>query len=140
MSIYSLELKSKGDYQLIVVCLDHLENSFGSVSLGECESFSHALRGILDTNHPDSNFTLQVSSPGAERELKLPGDLVRFSHLPMKLSFLDEEKKVTEVVKILKIEGEVLELERYTKKKSKTSRYYQLRKTDIIKGNLYLDI
>jgi len=140
IAIYSLEMRTRGDYQLIVVCLDHLENSFGSVSLGVCESFSHTLKGILDENHPDSNYTLQVSSPGAERDLRLPGDLDRFSHLPMKLSFIDEEKKITEVVKILKIEGEVVELERYSKKKSKASHSYQLRKTDIIKGNLYLDI
>lgn len=93
IAIYSLEMRTRGDYQLIVVCLDHLENSFGSVSLGVCESFSHTLKGILDENHPDSNYTLQVSSPGAERDLRLPGDLDRFSHLPMKLSFIDEEKK-----------------------------------------------
>lgn len=140
ISIYSLDLRTKGNYQLIVICLDHLENSYGSVSLGICETFSNTLRGILDEKHPEANYTLQVSSPGAERELRLPGDLERFSHLPMKLCFLEDEKKIIEVVKILKVEEEVVELEQYTKKKSKTSRRYHLRKTDIIKGNLYLDI
>jgi hypothetical protein len=72
----------------------------------------------------------------------LPLDLFRFSHLPLKLHFKTEEKEDhIEIVKILKVEGETIELEKYSKKNDKhKSPKYLLQVSDIKKGNLYLDI
>jgi len=140
--IYSFSVKNRGKHSLIEINLDNLQNSYGSVSIGDCEGISRNLQGILDDRFPSENYTLQVSSAGAERELKLPEDLKRFSHLPLKLTFLESGIKKNEIVRVLENLGETIEVEVYSKQKprEKKGTKYLLRLTDITKGNLYLDI
>jgi hypothetical protein len=42
--------------------------------------------------------------------------LGRFSHLPLRLRFETKDGKLDEIVKIVRLEGEEIELEKYTKK------------------------
>ena len=62
----------------------------------DCESFSRALDPILDEADPiPDSYTFEVSSAGAERVLKRPGDFARFigSEVEVKLySPLDGSK------------------------------------------------
>ncbi|EKQ83288.1 hypothetical protein LEP1GSC064_1128 [Leptospira kirschneri serovar Grippotyphosa str. Moskva] len=60
---------------MIEVVLDNLEHPYGSVSLLECEQVSRKLKEELERISPDLDYTLKVSSAGAERKLDLPGDL-----------------------------------------------------------------
>ncbi len=140
VAIYSLKINYQGKNSLIEINLDNLQNSYGAVTIGECEQVSRDLRGILEEKHPEENYTLKVSSAGAERELTLPQDLGRFSHLPLRLRFETKDGKLDEIVKIVRLEGEEIELEKYTKKSSKFITKYLLQVSDITKGNLYLDI
>lgn len=140
IAIYSLDIKNRGSHQLIEISLDNLENKFGAVSLGTCEDLARNLQDVLEKEHPEADYTLQVSSPGAERALRLPDDIRRFSHLPMKLSFHQEDKIRTETVRVLKIDGELLEAEIFSKKKVGSKSTLNIRLDDIKKGNLYLDI
>ena len=140
IAVYSFKINYQGKNSLIEINLDNLENSYGSVTIGECEQVSRDLHNILEEKHPEENFTLKVSSAGAERELTLPQDLGRFSHLPLRLRFETKEGKLDEIVKIVRLEGEKIELEKYSKKNSKITTKYLLQVSDITKGNLYLDI
>ena len=51
----------------------------GGVTIGDCEAVSRALSDALDEADPiQGSYTLEVSSAGAERPLKRPGDFARF--------------------------------------------------------------
>lgn len=51
----------------------------GGVSIDDCEAVSRALDPVLDEHDPiPTSYTFEVSSAGAERELKRPSDFERF--------------------------------------------------------------
>ena len=51
----------------------------GGVSINDCEALSRALDPLLDEHDPiPDSYVFEVSSAGAERELKRPGDFARF--------------------------------------------------------------
>jgi ribosome maturation factor RimP len=51
----------------------------GGVSIDDCEAVSRALDPVLDEYDPiPTSYTFEVSSAGAERELKRPSDFERF--------------------------------------------------------------
>ena len=51
----------------------------GGVSIQDCEDFSRALDPVLDEADPiPESYVFEVSSAGAERVLKRPGDFERF--------------------------------------------------------------
>ena len=51
----------------------------GGVDITDCEAISRALDPILDEADPiPDSYVFEVSSAGAERELKRPGDFARF--------------------------------------------------------------
>ena len=57
--------KEGGDY-----ILRYYIDKDGGVGIDDCENFSRALDPILDAEDPvDGNYTLEVSSPGADRKL-----------------------------------------------------------------------
>ena len=51
----------------------------GGIGIADCEAFSRALDPLLDEADPiPDSYVFEVSSAGAERELKRPGDFERF--------------------------------------------------------------
>ena len=55
----------------------------GGVSINDCEALSKALDPLLDESDPiPDSYVFEVSSAGAERELKRPGDFARFMGHP----------------------------------------------------------
>ena len=51
----------------------------GGVGINDCEAFSRAFDPILDEADPiEGSYTFEVSSAGAERELKRPSDFAKF--------------------------------------------------------------
>ena len=51
----------------------------GGVSINDCEALSRALDPVLDEADPiPDSYVFEVSSAGAERELKRPSDFARF--------------------------------------------------------------
>ena len=51
----------------------------GGVSINDCEALSRALDPVLDEADPiPDSYIFEVSSAGAERQLKRPGDFARF--------------------------------------------------------------
>ena len=58
----------------------------GGVSINDCEALSKALDPILDETDPiPDSYVFEVSSAGAERELKRPGDFERFMGSPVEV-------------------------------------------------------
>ncbi|MBQ7736839.1 MAG: ribosome maturation factor RimP [Oscillospiraceae bacterium] len=58
----------------------------GGVSIDDCEALSRALDPILDEKDPiPDSYVFEVSSAGAERELKRPGDFEKFLGSPVEV-------------------------------------------------------
>ena len=58
----------------------------GGVSISDCEALSRALDPVLDEADPiPDSYVFEVSSAGAERELKRPGDFERFMGSPVEV-------------------------------------------------------
>ena len=67
--------KEAGQWYLRV----YIDRTEGYVGIDDCEKFSRAFDPILDEADPiESSYTFEVSSAGAERTLKRPGDFPRF--------------------------------------------------------------
>ncbi|EKP15001.1 hypothetical protein LEP1GSC103_1103 [Leptospira borgpetersenii serovar Javanica str. UI 09931] len=128
---------------MIEVVLDNLEHPYGSVSLLECEQVSRKLKEELERISPDLDFTLKVSSAGAERKLHLPEDIDRFRGIPVRLVFRsgESEKHQEGIFRIVNRDGDQVFLEKFQKgKKSAVKKQTTLNLKDILKGNLYVSI
>lgn len=92
-------LPAAGGFHFEVV-LDGLNDPRGAVSVADCDHVSRELAALLDREALEptpgwegvlpagltaENFSLEVSSAGAERKLRLPEDLERFKGLPIRL-------------------------------------------------------
>ncbi|OIT32273.1 PREDICTED: uncharacterized protein LOC109207554 [Nicotiana attenuata] len=91
MELYAFKTSPRG---YIYVRLDKLPNEYGCPSMDDMEEFSRQYKKRLDEagalgKIPD-DLALEVSSPGAERLLKVPDDLSRFKDMPMRVSYIEE--------------------------------------------------
>ncbi len=75
LEIWDIEYVKEAGTRFLRVYIDKAEG----VSIQDCEAFSRALDPILDEADPiPDSYTFEVSSAGAERALKRPGDFERF--------------------------------------------------------------
>ncbi|XP_073299972.1 uncharacterized protein [Primulina huaijiensis] len=90
MELYAFKTSPRG---YIYVRLDKLSHEYGCPSMEEIKSFSREYKTKLDevgaTGDIPDDLALEVSSPGAERLLKVPDDLLRFRDLPMVVSYIE---------------------------------------------------
>ncbi|PIM98008.1 hypothetical protein CDL12_29515 [Handroanthus impetiginosus] len=91
MELYAFKTSPRG---YIYVRLDKLSNEYGCPSMEEIESFSRKYKKKLDeigaTQEIPDDLALEVSSPGADRLLRVPDDLLRFKDIPMVVSHLED--------------------------------------------------
>jgi ribosome maturation factor RimP len=75
IELVEVQLKGAGNARLLRVYIDKP----GGVTHGDCELISHRFGALLDEEDPlpESNYTLEVSSPGIERRLSKPRDFER---------------------------------------------------------------
>ena len=74
----------------LAIALDKPENPYGSPSLDDIALFSKVLRARLELTlgaELAGRVEVEVSSPGADRCLRLPGDLRRFAGLPLLVKY-----------------------------------------------------
>ena len=74
----------------LAIALDKPENPYGSPSLDDIALFSQVLRARLELtlgSELADRVEVEVSSPGADRRLRLPGDLRRFGGLPLLVKY-----------------------------------------------------
>eukprot|EP00887_Chlorella_sp_A99_P005108 scaffold25.g5108.t1 len=72
------------------VRLDKLTGRFGSPSLDDIEAFTRRLGAELEAalgEEAAGDIEVEVSSPGAERQVRFPAELSRFAELPMRVEF-----------------------------------------------------
>lgn len=84
LDIWDVEYLKEAGQWFLRVYIDKAEG----VSINDCEAFSRAMDPILDEADPiDGSYVFEVSSAGAERELKRPSDFMRFlgSNVEVKL-------------------------------------------------------
>ncbi|HMV80974.1 MAG TPA: ribosome maturation factor RimP, partial [Leptospiraceae bacterium] len=108
----------------------------------DCEVLSKELTVRLDELYPEENYTIQISSAGAERQLRLPKDLYRFKDLPMKMFFLDSTGvSRSGIFNILHLDEKEIEIQTFLgkKKSAKKGEVFKLQISDIQKGNLYME-
>ena len=75
LEIWDIEYVKEAGTRFLRVYIDKADG----VSIQDCEAFSRALDPILDEADPiPDSYTFEVSSAGAERVLKRPGDFERF--------------------------------------------------------------
>src|SRR5258708_1540702 len=75
LEVLTVDLKGGGKPQLLRIVIDKPEG----VTHGDCEGLSHQVGTILDVEDViPGHYTLEVSSPGVERQLFKPGDFERF--------------------------------------------------------------
>lgn len=90
-SLYAFKIAFEGR---IYVRLDKLSDRYGSPSIVEIESFSSIFGKRLEEAGQDGilpdNLALEVSSPGAERVVEVPDQLLRFKDLPMLVRYVEE--------------------------------------------------
>mgnify|MGYP001568902966 CR=1 FL=1 len=144
---------SKGNTR-IVIQLDKESDKYGSVNIRECEQFARMLRDALDelerTSGINLNYSLEVSSAGAERELASLADVKRFSALPLNVSYVNDTGKVqSEVLKAEAVNGEVIDFsfadckhnrKKFPPRKLKEMAKVQVNWNNIRKIRLHLDV
>lgn len=88
IEIVEVEWKGSGRQRLLRLYIDKP----GGVSHGDCEFISKQVGTILDIEDaiPGAGYTLEVSSPGAERKLKKPEDFKRFAGRKAKVLLRNE--------------------------------------------------
>lgn len=93
MKLYAFKTTPRG---YIYVRIDNMSNKYGCPSMEEIESFSKEYKKRLDEDGVlgkiPENLALEVSSPGAERLLKVPDDLYRFREMPMNVCYAEDEE------------------------------------------------
>ncbi|TKW30484.1 hypothetical protein SEVIR_2G040800v4 [Setaria viridis] len=91
VAMFAFKLSPKG---YVYVRLDKLTNIYGCPDIEEIESFNRLykqkLDEIIERGEIPLDLALEVSSPGAERLLKVPGDLDRFKDMAMRVQYLAE--------------------------------------------------
>ncbi|WCL48091.1 ribosome maturation factor RimP [Leptospira sp. GIMC2001] len=144
LALFSFKIKTSSLSMIMEVVLDHLENQYGSVSVQDCEEVSRELNKRMEILDPEADYQLTVQSAGAERTLRIPGDLHRFQGLLASLEILNEESKSTlGVYKILEVKDDKIRLEPFHgkgKKKKDSSGIWETDIGKVTKGKLYLHI
>jgi len=85
----------------------------GGITLGDCESVSREVEGLLDVEDPiPQNYRLEVSSPGLDRPLVKPAHYERFAGSSAKVQLVaprDGRRKFQGVLRGLRGENVLLE-------------------------------
>lgn len=92
VELWDVEYVKEGGQWFLRVYID----KDGGVGIDDCERFSRAFDPVLDEADPiPGSYVFEVSSAGAERELKRPSDFARFlgSHVEVKLYKAVEQQK-----------------------------------------------
>ena len=83
LELWDVEYLKEAGQWFLRVYIDRLD---GPVGIDDCEAFSRAFDPVLDREDPiEGSYVFEVSSAGAERELKRPSDFRRFLGSPVEL-------------------------------------------------------
>lgn len=89
LAIYSVRAILRGSR--LNIALDKLDDKYGSPSLEDIAEFQRCLQKQLQEVmglDEAGQVQVEVSSPGAERQVRFPEDLQRFANLPMRVEYM----------------------------------------------------
>lgn len=160
MAVYAFQVHFQKNEIKIQVLLDKLSDKYGSPNVEDCELFSRnyssRLQQLTEEGKLPENYSLEVSSAGAEREIRYPQDMERFRSYPMKVQYIgDNDKIISRVFTFVETKGSTTywqsvetKLQRKQKlqqkagqKKGKKAKVemFEIEKNKIQRINLYLD-
>lgn len=91
LKIFAFKVTGRG---YIYIRLDKLSDTYGCPAIGDIETFNSVyatrVEEVGKSGELPDNLAIEVSSPGAERLVKVPDDLERFKDLPMYVSYVEE--------------------------------------------------
>eukprot|EP00775_Hariotina_reticulata_P009081 gene9081-9251_t len=140
----------------IEVRLDRQDDVYGSPDIDDIERFSRALLQGLEVElgaEEAADISLEVSSPGAERTLIIPQDLLRFKELPMRVEFRNEVGQLATLIlqfidmdeaegitnwELADVKGNQNVKGRGLSKKQRAQRY-SIRLSDLERVRIYID-
>ncbi|KVH96204.1 hypothetical protein Ccrd_001715, partial [Cynara cardunculus var. scolymus] len=92
IEIFAFKTSPRG---YIYVRLDKLCNEYGCPSMEDIQSYSQEYKRRLDeagvSGDIPSDLALEVSSPGADRLLRIPNDLERFKEMAMRVKYVERD-------------------------------------------------
>ncbi|KAK9827584.1 hypothetical protein WJX81_000824 [Elliptochloris bilobata] len=83
-------LRAQARRKALEIRIDQMEDRYGSASLEDIQAFSCAFADAMEARLGEQRageIETEVSSVGAERPVRLPGELERFQGLPMRVVF-----------------------------------------------------
>jgi ribosome maturation factor RimP len=110
----------------------------GGVNLDDCEQVSHAVAAVLDAHDPiNSAYTLEVSSPGAERPLFEREQWVRALGFRVNVRFRNGEADTVVEGRLLAVGEDALEVEIRERRSTGSLR---VAFSDVVEGRLAVEI
>ncbi|KAK9855458.1 hypothetical protein WJX84_006745 [Apatococcus fuscideae] len=108
LQLYLFRAVAKGTR--LDIRLDKPEDPYGSPSMEDTEQFLRALTSELEAAigpEETDNIDIEVSSPGVERAVRIPGELQRFQEIPMTVEYeLDNDRLDTRVLELMECNTE----------------------------------
>ncbi|CAL5222919.1 g5352 [Coccomyxa viridis] len=107
LQLYSFRAAAKRDR--LYIRLDKLKDKYGSPSLDEVSLFSREFYNALEAKIGEQaagELSVEVSSPGAERTVRVPSELERFRELPMLVTHEAESEKGSRVLRLIELDTE----------------------------------
>ena len=90
MELYDIKHIPAGRHSILRIFID----KEGGVTIDDCEKASHEISMLLDVENFSQNpYTLEVSSPGADRLLSTQRDFVKVIGLYVRIEMKSEEKQ-----------------------------------------------
>jgi len=111
IEVYSFRV-NPANYR-VYIRLDKMEDRYGSPLMDDIILFTRKLNALLEENDAPPEIELEVSSPGAERMVRVPEELTRFKELPMKVchTVQGEDGKSTDIAQVLRLVSVDMELQ-----------------------------
>ena len=132
--VYKLTIENSRSGRTIKLMID----ADSPISLKDCEIVTHKMRRQMDLEDISYIYNLEVSSPGAEREIKIPDEIERFKGKWIKVK-VQREKGIDSIIGIIDgLEEDYLLL--LTKVNKQKEQMKKINIQDIVKANLYIDM
>lgn len=98
LSIWDVKYEKEGSLWYLRVFIE----KEGGVDVDDCEALSRPLSDALDIADPiDSQYILEVGSPGLGRQLRREEHFLRFLECPVRIRYIREKEGVKEFIAIL---------------------------------------
>ena len=100
-SVYIVDVSYKKDGETYSLC--YYIDKEGGVGIDECEMFSKAVEEVLDAeDFIENNYTLEVSSPGADRKLTKEREFLYYKGREVDVKLYKAENGVKEFTGVLR--------------------------------------